>query len=158
MGFISDHLRPREYSNQPAGPADEHREHGIFVMAGPGILRDELVFGAGLLDVTPTILTAFGLPVGRDMDGRPLISVFRDTPQVEWIDSWDDKPGDDGRWTRTHAPNVINERETLRQLADLGYIDSPEEDQQTRRGCGHSGAALQSGSRVAGCESTPRST
>jgi arylsulfatase A-like enzyme len=30
------------------------------------------ITGATVLDVTPTILAMFGLPVARDMDGRPI--------------------------------------------------------------------------------------
>ena len=72
-GFHPDHLRPKELPNEPAGPADEHRPFGMFAALGPGIKKDELVFGASLLDITPTILTLLGLPIGRDMDGKPLV-------------------------------------------------------------------------------------
>jgi predicted AlkP superfamily phosphohydrolase/phosphomutase len=41
-------------------------------MKGEHIQQDERIYGATLLDVTPTILTLFGLPVGEDMDGRVL--------------------------------------------------------------------------------------
>ena len=75
-GFHPDHLRPRAVSNEPAGPADEHRPFGIFAMKGPGIKQDELIFGANLLDVAPTVLSLFGLPVGADMDGRVLAEAF----------------------------------------------------------------------------------
>ena len=36
----------------------------------------KLVFGASLLDITPTILTMFDLPIGKDMDGKPLLKHF----------------------------------------------------------------------------------
>ncbi|RMH06315.1 MAG: hypothetical protein D6704_07480 [Nitrospirae bacterium] len=75
-GFHPDRLRPQHLPNEPAGPAEEHRPYGILAMKGPGIKRDELVFGATLLDVTPTLLTLFGLPVGRDMDGKVLVTAF----------------------------------------------------------------------------------
>ena len=61
----------------------EHREHGVFLIAGPGIKKDALVHGATLLDVTPTILTVFGLPVGEDMDGEPLTDCFEQEPDVQ---------------------------------------------------------------------------
>jgi len=72
-GFHPDHLRPKELPNEPAGPADEHRQFGVFVLNGPGIKQDDMVFGASLVDIAPTVLQLFGLPIGRDMDGRPLI-------------------------------------------------------------------------------------
>ena len=71
-GFHADHLRPKVVPAEPAGPAFEHRDFGIFVMAGPGIEQDTLIHGVNLLDITPTLLAMFGLPVGRDMDGRPI--------------------------------------------------------------------------------------
>lgn len=129
-GFHSDHLRPRQFSNQPAGPADEHRDHGIFVAAGPGIKQDELVFGAGLLDIAPTILSAYGLPVGRDMDGQVLKTVFEDSPDVSFVDSWDNIEGNDGRTIAIESNDSVSERETLKQLADLGYIDQPDSGQE----------------------------
>ena len=88
-GFHSDELRPKAVSNEPAGPADEHRQLGMLVINGPGIKQDELVFGASLLDITPTILSLFGEPVARDMDGRPPTDIFEDPPEINWIESWE---------------------------------------------------------------------
>ena len=31
---------------------------GIFVMSGPGIKKDERIYGANVIDVTPTLLAA----------------------------------------------------------------------------------------------------
>ena len=45
-GFHSDHLRPRVVPRHvPAGAALEHRPFGALVMAGPGIRRDERIYG-----------------------------------------------------------------------------------------------------------------
>ena len=55
---------------EPAGPAIEHRDLGVFAMYGPGIKQDKLVFGTTLLDIAPTVLTLFGLP-GRRGHGWP---------------------------------------------------------------------------------------
>ncbi len=129
-GFHPDHLRPRELPNEPAGPAEEHRPFGIFAAHGPGIKKDDLVFGASLLDVTPTILTLFGLPVGRDMDGKPLITAM-EAASPNYIDSWDDIPGDDGTHPSELNMDFVDAHESLQQLVDLGYIEEPDEDQQT---------------------------
>ncbi|MBT3208237.1 MAG: hypothetical protein HN704_00165 [Bacteroidetes bacterium] len=74
-GFHSDHLRPTFIPDELAGPSYQHRQHGIFCMAGPNIKKDEIIYGANLLDITPTLLTLFGLPTGKDMDGTPLVIV-----------------------------------------------------------------------------------
>lgn len=129
-GFHPDHLRPAMIGNEPAGPADEHRQFGVVAMNGPDIKPDELVFGASLLDITPTILALFGLPIGRDMDGKPLASAFVEAPEIQYIDSWENVQGEDGR----HPPDVqvdaIDAHESLQQLIDLGYVDEIEEDKE----------------------------
>jgi predicted AlkP superfamily phosphohydrolase/phosphomutase/tetratricopeptide (TPR) repeat protein len=127
-GFHPDHLRPKCVPNEPAGPAAEHRDYGIFVASGPGIKKDALVFGASLLDIAPTVLSLFGLPVGRDMDGRPLQAIFETPKPVEYVDSWDKVSGEDG----CHPPDTqidpVDAQEAIRQLVDLGYIDEPSAD------------------------------
>lgn len=65
-------------------------------MAGPGIKQDDLIHGANL-HITPTLLTLWGLPVGEDMDGKPLLQAFETPRRVTRIPSWDRVPGDDGR-------------------------------------------------------------
>lgn len=127
-GFHPDHLRPKEIPNEPAGPADEHREFGVFVLSGPGIKKDDLVFGASLLDITPTLLTLFGLPVGRDMDGRPLAGAFAEPPVLETVASWDEVPGDSGRHPEDTQLDPVDQAETMKQLVELGYIEKPDED------------------------------
>ena len=119
-GFHPDHLRPESIPREPAGPAIEHRDFGIFVMKGPGIRRDELIHGASLLDITPTLLTLFGLPVGEDMAGKPLVSAFQEAPRVEHIPSWDAVPGDDGRHPPGHELDPFESKAALDQLVALG--------------------------------------
>lgn len=127
-GFHSDHLRVKEIPNEPAGPADEHRGFGIFAMRGPGIKQDELIHGMSLLDITPTILTLFGLPVGHDMDGKPATAAFVQPPEIEWIESWEGVPGDDGRHPPETQIDSVDVRESLKQLVALGYIENPCDD------------------------------
>lgn len=130
-GFHPDHLRPKELPNEPAGPAAEHRPFGIFVAAGPGIRSDELIFGASLLDVAPTVLALYDLPTGRDMDGRPLLEIFEHPPAPRFIDSWDDVPGDSARLEQTPGDGDSEAAAAvIKQLADLGYIDAVPEDRQ----------------------------
>lgn len=129
-GFHPDHLRHKEIPQEPNGPAVEHSHHGIFVAKGPGIRKDASVFGASLLDITPTLLTLFGLPVGEDMDGRPLTEIWEHPPRIKTIPSWDAVPGDDG----CHPPHFrfdpADDQALLRQLVDLGYVEDPGADRQ----------------------------
>ncbi len=129
-GFHSDHLRPRNLPDEPAGPAEQHRHYGIFVVAGPGIKQDELVCGATLLDICPTVLACLGLPVGEDMDGRVLTDVFEETPEIEYLPSWDGVEGADGSHPKDLVLDPMDAQESLRQLVELGYIEAPPEDRQ----------------------------
>ena len=129
-GFHSDHLRPRYIPTEPAGPAVQHRQYGIVAMRGPGIRQDERVYGASLLDICPTVLTLLGLPVGRDMDGKPLVGAFLEPPRIETIASWDDVPGEDGRHPPGMRIDPIEAQEAINQLVVLGYIEKPEENRE----------------------------
>lgn len=124
-GFHPDHLRPVQLPNEPAAPAIEHRDLGVFLMAGPGIKRDQLIHGASLLDITPTVLTVFGLPVGEDMDGKPLVDAFETPPAVSSIPSWDSVAGDDARLASDRQYDPIAAKEAMDQLVALGYIEAP---------------------------------
>ena len=123
-GFKSGQARPEEPEGRPTrDPMGWHRPQGIVCLAGPSIRRDELIHGATLLDVAPTVLTLLGLPVGDDMPGRPLLAALEGPVAPDRVASWDDVPGEAG----LHPPGpdgpTWEDAEVLRQLADLGYID-----------------------------------
>ncbi len=89
-GYHCDHLRPRTVeiaAQQLAAPWI--RDQGILAMRGPAIRQDERIEGAGLLDLAPTALTVLGLPVGGDMEGRPLLQALNTAVTPTWIGSWD---------------------------------------------------------------------
>lgn len=120
-GFHSDHLRPKFIPRIPAGITVWHRDHGIFAAAGPRFAKDELVHGASLLDITPTVLQLFGLPVGRDMGGRVLADAFAQTPKIKTIPTWDNS-----HTAFRQAPFHLTEEENrklIEQFAALGYLD-----------------------------------
>jgi len=127
-GFHSDHLRPAGIPKEPAGPAWEHRNYGIFCMKGPGIKKDERIYGATLLDVTPTLLTLFDLPIGKDMPGKPLVQAFEEIPGLEYVDSWEDVPGECGMHPSDMQRDPIAELAAMQQLVELGYIQKPDEN------------------------------
>jgi predicted AlkP superfamily phosphohydrolase/phosphomutase/tetratricopeptide (TPR) repeat protein len=128
-GFHSDHLRPRGIPKEPAGPAIQHRQFGIISMKGDHIKEDERIYGATLLDVTPTILTLFGLPVGEDMDGRVLVQAFEEPPQIARIPSWDTEAGECGMHPADLRMDPAAAQAVLQQFVALGYIQPPSEDQ-----------------------------
>lgn len=129
-GFHSRESRPLGVPREPAGPAIWHRKYGIFLAKGPGIKQDERIYGASLIDVGPTILSLFDLPIGEDMDGRPLLEIFEQPRSLATIPSWETVSGEDGV-LREHAPiSKAESKELLKQFAALGYIDDPGENQE----------------------------
>ena len=74
-----------------------------------------MVEGISVNDVTPTILAWLGLPLARDMDGRPLVLLER---EIMYTESYDHLPIE-----RVGEGQSDVEAEILRQLEALGYID-----------------------------------
>lgn len=124
-GFHSDEHRPDYIPAEPAGPAVEHRHFGILCLKGPGLRAGEKILGAGLLDICPTILSLFGLPPGRDMDGKVLVTAFQEPPQLEPIESWDHVPGDAGVHPPESRLDPVASAEAFKQLVELGYVAPP---------------------------------
>lgn len=124
-GFYSDHLRPKYIPKEHAGPTVEHRPYGIFCMKGPQIKAGEKIYGTSLLDITPTILTLFGLPAGKDMDGKPLVKAFKEQPDPNIIESWENVSGECGMHSEDIRENPWESQQAIRQLIELGYIENP---------------------------------
>lgn len=99
-------------------------------MKGDHIKQDERIYGATLLDVTPTILTLFGLPVGEDMDGRVLVQAFENPPQITRIPSWENEPGECGMHPADLRMDPAAAQAVLQQFVALGYIQPLSEDQE----------------------------
>lgn len=128
-GFHSDHLRQRGIPIEPAGPAVQHRDFGIVAIRGAHIKQDERIYGATLLDVTPTILTLFGLPVGADMDGRVLVQAFEEPPEIKSIPSWEQEAGECGMHSADLRLDPVAAQAVLQRFVALGYVEAPGEDQ-----------------------------
>lgn len=124
-GFHADHLRPIYLPDEPAGPAAEHSPYGIICMSGPGVKAGVPIMGAGLLDITPTILSLLGLPVGKDMDGKVLTNVLENTQLPPPVLSWDQIEGDSGMHDDNTIIDTEIEAQALEQLIALGYVEDP---------------------------------
>ncbi len=90
------------------------RERGILATAGPGIRAGASIFGGSILDVTPTVLQAFGLPVGEDMDGS-VLPVFEKPPRVTYVPGWDPPFG----IPSAGSPGMIGPEERYHLACDL---------------------------------------
>ncbi len=125
-GFHSDHMRPAGSSSMDDNPVAWHREYGVFAAAGPGLRSDEHVYGMTLLDVAPTVLTLLGQPVAADMDGSVMTPIWRDPPQVSYVDSYEGEGDATVGETPASPPGAT--AAALEQLVALGYIDRVPED------------------------------
>jgi predicted AlkP superfamily phosphohydrolase/phosphomutase/tetratricopeptide (TPR) repeat protein len=126
-GYESGHRRILKMPKYPAAPALEHRKFGIFVAAGPNIKKNEKVFGLGLIDIAPTLLHMFDMPVGKDMDGKVALDIFDKVKKPKYIDSWENVKGDFGE-NKSDSDQLLSDKEAMQQLIDLGYIDRPDEN------------------------------
>ncbi|MDT0559040.1 alkaline phosphatase family protein [Ichthyenterobacterium sp. W332] len=125
-GFESGNKRLINMPKVQAAAAMDHRQFGMFVATGPNIKKNQKVYGLGLIDIAPTILNHFNLPVGRDMDGKVALEIFKNPNKIEYVDSWENIKGDFGELKDKESLDVFSDEETMQQLIELGYIDKPE--------------------------------
>lgn len=123
-GFHTGDKRPKKVPDDPAAPMYEHSPYGIFCVSGPGIKKDERLYGATLLDVAPTILSLFGLPAGADMRGKVLSSIYETPPSLGRIESWEQKAGNSGQHAGEQREDPWAAQEALQQLVELGYLEA----------------------------------
>ncbi len=124
-GFHSDHLRPKFTPRVPAGITVWHRPQGVSAASGSDFAKDALIHGARLLDITPTILHYFGLPVGADMEGRVLVEAFAENRPVEFVLTWENR---DGTRQKRSSLSEADSKALLDQFVALGYIDEVSEN------------------------------
>ncbi|MBE9506504.1 MAG: alkaline phosphatase family protein [Chloroflexi bacterium] len=99
-----------------------HREMGILVASGPPFKKGELIDGATLHDIAPTLLCLLNQPIPTSLDGQPLTAALAD------------------HWLQAHAPQFVEERqdstsasgisasaadedEVMGRLRALGYVE-----------------------------------
>ena len=69
---------PVRQEDMPFPHSGEHRTNGILICSGKNIKKGGQVSGAKIIDIAPTILYAFGLPIPTDMDGKVLVDIFEE--------------------------------------------------------------------------------
>ncbi len=126
-GFKSGNDRPPD-SDPRIGKGDAaswHTPVGVLLMAGPGIRAGVSIDAASVLDVTPAILSLYGLPVARDMDGQPLPEAlepsFLGQHPIAWVDSYGGYR-EPGGTTASAATPSADDAEMIEKLRSLGYI------------------------------------
>lgn len=101
-----------------------HRPNGILLAQGEDVRKGEVVRGAAIIDLAPTILYLSGLPVPVDMDGRVLTELldkrFLDTHPIaacEGAEPFSAAVDRDAAFSPEEAEQVAN------KLRALGYLD-----------------------------------
>lgn len=62
---------------------------GFVAFSGPGFVSDELLHGASALDITPTLLQWFKLPVAEDMEGQIRSECFASPEEIPPCPTWE---------------------------------------------------------------------
>jgi len=75
---VFQRLRGCDATKQRREFSGNHRNDGIVVLRGSGIVADNVLDGAEQSDITPTLLHLFGLPAASDMQGEVLVDAFSD--------------------------------------------------------------------------------
>jgi arylsulfatase A-like enzyme len=87
---------------------------GILLISGPAVKPGKIA--AGVYDIAPTVLYLFGLPLDKNMDGRPLQEIFRLSRKLKYAVYSLKQTGKGKR-------NQDADRETIEELKSLGYIN-----------------------------------
>jgi len=117
-GFELGAARQKELPDIPAAPATEHKAFGFFAAAGPDVDLDSHLQGLSLLDITPSLLHYFNLPLASDMKGR-IKPIFKRIQPPSWIPTWN----------TLYRPNFTADfqhegsLDLLRDLEALDYVD-----------------------------------
>ena len=93
---------------------------GIFIASGEGVKKGVMLKDISVYDIVPTILSILSLPIGEDMDGRPISEIFDNTvPPIEYISSYEGLiPQELGI-----SSDLTERQEILERLRNLGYIE-----------------------------------
>lgn len=101
----------------------DHALDGVLIVAGPGVKAGHRLPDVSVVDVAPTLLAYFGLPVPDDMDGEPVTDLFEpaflERNPITRIATYEtgDRPADE---VPLESPMDEGIKEKLRSL---GYIE-----------------------------------
>ena len=86
--------------NEPKKWTGVHKREGILIVKGPGIHKGAEMENVSILDLAPTILHMFNMPIPKDMDGRLLMEIFQNHATIA---------------TQTMIYEEIHERERIKR-------------------------------------------
>lgn len=122
-GFKSGEQRPRTSGRADTGLAPLwHRLHGVLLVHGKGVRPGTRIEGAGLLDITPTVLALLRVPPSRETTGQPLAQAFEPgtlPTTLRPVTAYAPPP------PRTAPQEAAADPEAIERLHALGYIGAP---------------------------------
>jgi predicted AlkP superfamily phosphohydrolase/phosphomutase len=89
---------------------------GVLFARGPGITPGSSSDGTNILDITPSVLSWWGLPAARDMSGR--VAPFLQRESTARIDTYDTAPIE-----RIGSGPSGSDKQLLERLRALGYLE-----------------------------------
>ena len=101
------------------GKSGSHRDDGIFLAHGPGIVQGKEVDDAQIIDFAPTILHMLDVPTPEHMDGRMLAGIFTEATEEVFSSHSGTRSAtdDDGNYSDEDQKKIAE------RLRALGYID-----------------------------------
>jgi len=103
-------------------PIGSHRPEGIFMARGPAVAKGARLSQISVLDVTPMLLYALGLPVPEDLEGRVRPDVF-ESAFVRTHPVVTGEPTVPPEAFPSPAADGGGEQEVIARLRALGYLD-----------------------------------
>lgn len=96
-----------------------HEIEGVIIMYGRHVRKNQIIQEARNIDITPTILYLFDIPIGKDMDGRVLIEVIdagllKKRP-IKYIETFD-------KAKIAYDLTFMPDDDTVERLRSLGYL------------------------------------
>jgi tetratricopeptide (TPR) repeat protein len=128
MGLRAGDARPADPRAAAAGP-QWHRRHGMLLVSGPGVRADQLIHGASILDLAPTVLALLGVTATADMPGRVLAEAFERPPEDRRGAPGSRPPGS----VRAGAVTPWESSAAVRVLTELGYAPTSKAEDERRR-------------------------
>lgn len=106
---------------EPEEDAD-HRKDGIFLAWGPDVRTDVSLDGLSVVDVAPTVLHSFGMPIPERADGRVIDELFRSESLPGRTDATTQE------YSRHHSETSQKQNGDMDRVKDrlqgLGYMES----------------------------------
>src|SRR3989338_998547 len=92
-----------------------HNMNGIFIVAGPDIEKTKERINADIIDIFPTVLNLFGVPIPTDVDGKVLSKIIKTKSKVTYAEYKEDKRKD-------YKASDKDKKDMLERLKRMGYL------------------------------------